>query len=161
MYGLWTSAGEKNMGNFTQPRIGPFSVAALIATLGAVIGIVALFLNWYDWPDSRFFKVLSEQITGIGFLTENTDAFQKFCPLISCIIMVISLIVTILPIFKVKLMSEDRTYLVTIALGVLSLAVVIVFLSWTDHASIGAYMGLVASILVLLGGALPMVEELE
>ena len=149
------------MGNFTQPRIGPFSVAALVAAIGAVIGIVALFLNWYNWPDSRYFMVLSEQITGVGFLTENTDAFQKYCPIVSCIIMVFSLIITVLPTFRVNLMSENRTYLVTIILGVLSLAVVIIFLSWTDHASIGAYMGLVASILVLLGGALPMVEELE
>ena len=149
------------MGNYTQPKVGPFSIAALVAIMGAVVGIVALFLNWYDWPDSRFVMLLSEQITGIGFLTEKTDAFQKYCPLLSCIILVVSLIITILPAFNVRLMSDDRTYLVTIILGVLSLTVVVVFLSWTDHASIGAYLGLVASILVLIGGALPMVEELE
>ena len=149
------------MGNFTQPKVGPFSIAALVATIGAVIGIVALFLNWYDWPDSSYFMVLSEQITGIGFLSEKTDAFQKYCPLMTCIVMVIVLIITVLPVFKVRLMSEDRTYLVTVVLGVLSLAISIIFLSWTDHASIGAYMGLVASILLFISGALPMVEELE
>ena len=88
-------------------------------------------------------------------------AFQKYCPLASCIILVVSLIITLLPTFKVKIMPENRTYLVTVILGVLSLTVVIIFLSWTDRASIGAYMAMVASILVLLGGALPMVEELE
>jgi len=147
------------MGKFTEPKVGPFSIAGLIIAVGAIVGIIAVFLNWYAWSET-FIVTFSSEITGMGFLDVKTDDFQKYCPLISWILMIIALVIAILPVAGVKAIPEKTAYLIIAILGLLALIFVILFLSWTDHAAIGAYMGLVASILVLIGGALPLVEEM-
>ena len=148
------------MGKFTEPKVGPFSIAALVIGVGAIVGIIAVFLNWYEWSASLWIATISDKVTGMGFLDVKTDDFQKYCPLLSWIMMILALILAILPVAGVKAIPEKTGYLVIAILGILALIFVIMFLSWTDHAAIGAYMALVASILVLIGGALPMVEDM-
>ena len=148
------------MGKFTDPKVGPLSIAGLVIIVGAIVGIIAVFLNWYEWSQSLVITTLSSKITGMGFLDIKTDDFQKYCPLLSWIMMIIALILAILPAANVKALPEKTVYLIVGILGLLALIFVIMFLSWTDHAAIGAYMALVASILVLIGGALPLVEDM-
>ena len=148
------------MGLFTEPKVGPFSIAALVIGVGAIIGIIAIFLNWFEWSQSVWIATIGGHLTGFEFLTTDaTDDFQKYCPFISWILILLSLILALLPAFKVELIPEKVSYLVIAVFGLLALIFVIMFLSWTDHAAIGAYLGLVASILVLVGGLLPVAEQ--
>ena len=149
------------MGLFTEPKVGPFSIAALVVGVGAIIGIIAIFLNWFEWSASwGSITIASSSMTGFDFLTtDGTDDFQKYCPFIAWLLMLFSLILAVLPAFKVELIPEKVSYLVIAVFGLLALIFVIMFLSWIDHEAIGAYMGLVASILVLVGGLLPVAEQ--
>ena len=148
------------MGLFTEPKVGPFSIAALVIGVGAIIGIIAIFLNWTEWSASAWIFTASGHMTGFEFLTTDaTSDFQKYCPFLAWLLMLLSLILALLPAFKVELIPEKVSYLVIAIFGLLALIFVIMFLSWTNIEAIGAYMGLVASILVLIGGLLPVAEQ--
>lgn len=154
------------MGKLSEPKAGPFSIAGIIILVGAVIGIIAVFLNWFDWTSGIGALKVSVTWTGFDYAfndnMKNVDDFQRWCPFIAWILILLSLVLSLLPVFKVKLFDEKIAYLVTAVFGLLALIFVIMFMTWDgakDHLAIGTYLGLVASILVLIGGALPMVEQ--
>ena len=154
------------MGKFTEPVAGPFSIASLVILIGGLIGIIAVFLNWFDWTESTILGKFSITYNGFDFAFsddfKNVDDFQRYCPFIAWLLILLAFVAALLPVFNVKVIDEKITYIIVAVFGLLALIFVIMFMTWNDvndHLAIGVYLGLISAILVMVGGALPVVEQ--
>lgn len=152
------------MGNI---NVGPLSLGQLIIIIGAIVGIVSVFLTWFAWNDWT--------ITGWAFAFDKTgfDGFFKMCPFIAWILMVVILVGTLLSL-KIEVPKFVSTVAV-IALGIIAIVLVVVFglhqesaSVWSvviydfkifDHAAIGTWLMIVAGIATAIGGALTLKDE--
>lgn len=158
------------MGQFTEAKVGPLSIAGILILIGAIIGIIAVFLDWYSVTESFMGYTFSAHYTGwqFGFdgdlgLTE----FQKYLPFIAWIFAIIALVVSILPLAKVNVLDPKMSGIIVIICGLLMLVLSIVFGMWApeggskmmDHAAIGLWLMVVGGVLALIGGILPMIDK--
>ena len=95
--------------------VGPFSIGTLLILLGALIGIIAIFLTWFDFSVDIFITTLSKTYTGMEFATEDlkTDDFQRLCPLIAWIVAILIAVLNVLPMVGVKIDSNTIMFAVT------------------------------------------------
>ncbi len=148
-------------------KVGPFSIGSLIALIGAVLGIIAVFLVWFDFSVSLTITTYKYNITGMGFLSNGdiTDGFYKYCPLIAFILAIVVAVLNVLPVLNVKIESK----VVNIASIVLGLVMIVLVVIWGtaklmsgmdttgfDYTGIGAWLMIVGGVLAATGGAANM-----
>jgi hypothetical protein len=159
------------MGQFTEAKVGPLSISALIILIGAILGIIAVFVNW---SMSTPFGTLTAQYSGWDFAFgkdwSDVSDFQKYMPFIAWIFAILTLIVAILPLFKIPALEKVDAKVWPICFiigGLLMLIFSIVWGTWSDqgesmfnHASYGCWLMIVGAVLVMVGGILPLTEQL-
>lgn len=153
------------MDEIANKKVGPVSVIQLIAIIGGIIGVVALFLTWYTLD----VVLISESYTRLDFITNedwsNAD-FHKYMPVLAMVMALLGLIVSIMPMVKPGLIKSSAALL--IIFGILGVVFSVLFYTWTiesftipgitiafsvsDGAGIGIWLSIVGNALVLLCG---------
>ena len=143
--------------------VGPFSIGTLLILLGALIGIIAIFLTWFDFSVDIFITTLSKTYTGMEFATEDlkTDDFQRLCPLIAWIVAILIAVLNVLPMVGVKIDSKIRNT-ASLIFGILVIILVVVWGTWElfsgykmfDYAEAGAWMMIASGALAVIGSGL-------
>ena len=151
-------------------KVGPLSLGQLIIIIGAIVGIVSVFLNWYTYTYTLLIVDNTINITGWGFAFDNTgfDGFFKMCPFIAWILMILIAVCTLLSL-KIEMPKFVSTVAV-IALGIIAIVLVVIFglhqdnflaidFKMFDRAAIGLWLMIVAGVATALGAALTLKDE--
>lgn len=159
--------GQKGKTMANNIKVGPFSIGSLIALIGAILGIIAVFLVWFDYSASLLFTTYKYNITGMGFLSESglADGFYKYCPLIAFILAIIVAVLNILPLLKVNIDAK----IINIGSIVLGLVMIVLVVIWGtakiisgldttgfSYTGIGAWLMIAGGVLAAAGGAANM-----
>lgn len=148
-------------------KVGPFSIGTVIALVGAILGIIAVFLAWFDYSETTILGTFKHTITGMGFLSEDgiADGFYKYCPLIAFILAIVAAVLNVLPVLNVKIEGKVVN-IASIVLGVVMIVLVVVWgtaklvsglnMTGFDHTGIGAWLMIAGGVLAAAGGAANM-----
>ncbi len=145
-------------------KVGPFSLGTVIALVGALLGIIAVFLAWFDYSETTIIGTFKYSITGMGFLSEEgiADGFYKYCPLIAFILAIAVAVLNVLPVLNVKIEGKVVN-IASIVLGVVMIVLIVVWgtakiisgldMTGFDHTGIGAWLMIAGGVLAAAGGA--------
>lgn len=148
-------------------KVGPFSIGTVIALVGAILGIIAVFLAWFDYSETTILGTFKHTITGMGFLSESNiaDGFYKYCPLIAFILAIVVAVLNILPLLKVNIDAK----IINIGSIVLGLVMIVLVVIWGtakiisgldttgfSYTGIGAWLMIAGGVLAAAGGAANM-----
>ena len=142
-----------------------FSIGTVLVLLGALIGIIAIFMTWFSTSADLWITTLSTKYTGMEFVTKDTgmDGFQSYCPLIAWIIAILITVLNIVPMVGVKLDCKIRNT-ATLIFGILIICFVIIWGVWQpfsslnmkmfDHADIGVWLMIASGAIAVVGSGL-------
>jgi hypothetical protein len=154
------------MGQFTDAKVGPLSIAQVLILIGAIIGIISVFLTWwsFDWI------IQTTSYSGWDFAFNgniNTGDFQKYCPLIAWIFAIIAIIAAALPMIAADKIQPKVAGIITLICGLLMIIFSVVWGTWAvgggdnmfKNAQYGVWLMIVGGVVILIGGILPMLDK--
>ncbi len=146
-----------------------------IGILGAVLVVISFFLAWGTGTVPLFGET---QYTGMDFFDKgvpftDNDAWQNTIPMAALILAIVALVISIVPgEYLGGAKTEKIIGLISILIAIVMLVIIALFMVWfSDYTGetmgfsvkfgVGAYLGLIGSILVFIVGVLPMFKSIE
>lgn len=141
------------------------NAGVVIAIVGAILGIVAVFLNWFDVSFLGYDLI---KWTGFDFAFssdfDGVNDFQRFAPFIAWIFAILTVIAAIMCIIKPSFQKIGG-----ILMAVFGVLIIIFFIIWGvweysgikafDYAEIGVWLMMASGIIVVLAGIFTSVIE--
>jgi len=139
------------------------NVASILALIGALIALIAVFMPWMA-VGAGYFKV---SVTGWGFITDNAGAAATAFATIVLVVTIIALLFAILSALDVKLADKKVVGIIMVLLGIVIAAMT--YLAVFDQYAavnnlihdtsmlsygIGMFMGIIGGVLVMVAGIL-------
>jgi len=138
------------------------SIFSLIVIIGAIIGIVSVFIAWFSVTDFGF----TMSLTGWDICSRSngfgSGEYVVWMPLVALIFSVVALLSGLVYL----VVKQKVICVVSIVSGILIIVAAILFISYSsygvhmwDYLGIGTYLAIISGLLVIIFGALALKTE--